>query len=323
MKILVADIGGTNIRFAIVNNGKMGTVTKYKNADFAHPFDAFDLYLSDCPTPPTHMILGIAGPIDYNVAKLTNRDWSFSAKEFEKRYHLTQCQLVNDFVLKGYGALALTKNDFVALTDNKMIKDSPKCVIGPGTGLGVCFLTHTNNQWTAHPSEAGHTDIAPSNTAEQKIIKHLCPKGNNLSAEELLSGRGLVALYHAVCAINHQPALTSIPEGVLELALENNKTALEAYKHFFNFLGTFCGNMAITMKCLGGIYITSSILRHEKIEKMFLKSTFKKVFINRGKMQQLASDMPILYIKRSKLAFLGLKKLAQDIEQIQKRKISA
>ena len=153
---------------------------------------------------------------------------------------------------------------------------------------------------------------------EQKIIKHLCPKGNNLSAEEVISGRGLVALYKAICAINHQPNLADTPEGILELALENNKTALEAYKHFFNFLGTFAGNMAITMKCLGGVYITSSILRHEKIEKMFLKSGFQKAFCNRGKMQDLASSIPVFYITRPKIAFLGLKKLAQDIEKLQK-----
>lgn len=317
MKILVADIGGTNIRFSIVNNGKMGTVTKYKNNEFKNPLDAFDLYLSSCKIVPTHMVLGVAGPISDGHATLTNLSWTFSENELKKRYNLTYCQLVNDFVLKGYGALSLTKDDYIAL-NNKTIKNAPKCIIGPGTGLGVCFLTYADEKWIAHPSEAGHTDIAACSIAEQKIMKQLCPKGNNISAEELLSGRGLVALYHAVCAINHQPTLTSKPEGVLELALENNKAAIEAYKHFCSFLGTFAGNMAITMKCLGGIYITSSILKHEKIEKLFIKSGFLKAFCNRGKMQKLASDIPVFYITQSKLAFLGLKKLAQDIEKSQK-----
>ncbi len=317
-KILAADIGGTNIRFAIVKNGKMGPITKYKNNLFQNPFDAFDLYLSECQEAPSHMILGVAGSVSNGKTLLTNRQWTFKEKDFEKKYRLDRCTLVNDFVLKGYGILGLTPKDYVALTENQPIKNAPKCVIGPGTGLGICFLTHDKEHWTAHPSEAGHTDIAPCSGMEQKIIKQLCPKGNNLSAEEVLSGRGLVALYHAICTINHQPALTSAPEEVLELALENNKTALEAYKHFFNFLGTFAGNMAITMKCFGGIYITSSILRHEKIEKLFFKSGFQKAFCNRGKMQNLASSIPIFYITQSKLAFLGLKKLAQDIEKSQK-----
>ena len=318
MTILVADVGGTNIRFAIVNNGKMGPIAKYKNNDFTHPFEAFDLYLSDCPTPPTHMILGVAGPVSNGIATLTNRSWIFKETDFEKRYNLTRCQLVNDFVLKGYGALALTKDDYISLNTHQPVKNAPKCVIGPGTGLGICFLTHSEGKWMAHPSEAGHTDIAPCTPTEHKIIKQLRPKGGNISAEELLSGRGLVALYHSVCAIKKQQPLTSVPEGVLELALENNKTALEAYKHFFSFLGTFAGNMGIVMKCSGGVYITSSILRHEKIEKMFLKSDFLKAFCNRGKMQNLAASLPIFYITRSKLAFLGLKKLAQDIEKSQK-----
>lgn len=315
MTILVADIGGTNIRFAIVNNGKMGSITKYKNNEFNNPLEAFDLYLSGCPTMPTHMILGVAGPVLNGLATLTNREWTFTETELEKRYHLVRCHLINDFVLKGYGALALNKEDYITFNTHRPVKNAPKCVIGPGTGLGVCFLTYSEGKWMPHPSEAGHTDIAASTVAEHKIIKQLRPKGDNISAEELLSGRGLVALYHSICAIKKQQPLTSVPEEVLELALENNKTALEAYKHFFSFLGTFAGNMGIIMKCSGGVYITSSILRHEKIEKMFLKSDFQKAFCNRGKMQNLAASLPIFYIKRSKLAFLGLKKLAQDIEK--------
>ena len=316
--ILVVDIGGTNIRFAMVKNGKMGPVTKYKNNLFKTPLEAFDLYLSNCTEQPSYMILGVAGPVSNGIATLTNRDWTFKEKDLEKRYPFAKCHLVNDFVLKGHGVLTLTKNDYIALNNNRPVKYAPKCVIGPGTGLGICFLTHSDGKWLIHPSEAGHTDIAPSNGTEQKIIKHLCPKGTNISAEEVISGRGLVAIYTALCAINHQISLTTTPEGVLELALENNKTALEAYKHFFNFLGTFAGNMAITMKCLGGVYICSGILRHEKIEKMFLKSTFQKAFCNRGKMKNLATTLPIFYITHSKLAFLGLKKMAQDIEKSQK-----
>ena len=321
MQILVADIGGTNIRFAIVKNGRMGTITKYKNNLFKYPQEAFDLYLSTLSEAPTHMILGVAGPISNGCVTLTNRNWTFKEKEYEKRYNLAQCQLVNDFVLKGYGILALSKTDFIALDDNQVIKNEPKCVIGPGTGLGICFLTYHNGKWIPHSSEGGHIDIAPSNTTEQKIIKYLRPTGNNISAEELLSGRGLVSLYNAVCALKHHTPIASTPEGVLELAQENNKAALEAYKHFFNFLGTFAGNMAITMKCTGGVYIVSSIFRHEKIEKMFLKSTFKKAFCNRGKMQNLANSLPVFYITHSKLAFLGLKKLSQNIEQTLKQKV--
>ena len=313
--ILVADIGGTNSRFSIVQDGKIGEVTKYKNTEFNNPLEAFDLYLSNCPNSPSYMILGVAGPVSDGQATLTNRKWSFNETEFEKRYNLIKCQLVNDFVLKGYGTLDLTADDYITLNNVKSVKNAPKCVIGPGTGLGVCFLTYASGEWTAHPTEAGHTDISSNGLAQQKILKHLRPKGNNISAEEILSGRGLVTLYHSICALNHQLPLTSIPEGVLELALENNKGALEAYKYFFEFLGTFAGNMAITMKCLGGVYITSSILRHEKIEKLFLKSSFQKAFCNRGKMTLLATSIPIFYITRSKLAFLGLKKLAQDIEK--------
>lgn len=313
--ILLADIGGTNIRFSIYKNGKMSPVTQFKTADFKKPEQVFDSYINALKNKPTHMILGVAGPVHSDVVHLTNRDWTIKAEKFEKRYHLTKCQLVNDFVLKGYGVLALTKKDYIALNTAKPQKNRPMCIIGPGTGLGVCFLTYCNNSWVAHASEAGHTDICAASPQGQEILDFLKQTTPYLSAEEILSGRGLVALYRTVCHLNGYETASLSPEKVCDLALNGDLFALKAYRHFFDFLATFAGNMGITLKTLGGIYITSSILKNDQIIDMLRQHDFKTPFENRGKMKKLVSDIPVFLVSRPKLAFLGLKFLAQHIEK--------
>ncbi len=313
--ILLADIGGTNIRFSIYKNGKISPVTQFKTADFNKPEQAFDAYINTLKNKPTDMILGVAGPVHGDVVHLTNRNWIIEAKKFEKRYHLTKCQLVNDFVLKGYGVLALTKKDYIALNTAKPQKNKPICIIGPGTGLGVCFLTYCNNSWMAHASEAGHTDICAASPQGQEILDFLKQNITHLSAEEVLSGRGLVALYRAVCYFNGNESPALRPEDVCDLALNGDLSAQKAYHHFFDFLATFAGNMGITLKTLGGIYITSSILKQDAIIDMLRQHDFKTPFENRGKMKKLASDIPVFLVSRPKLAFLGLKFLAQHIEK--------
>ena len=211
--------------------------------------------------------------------------------------------------------LSLTKKDYITLNDAKTQKNSPICIIGPGTGLGVCFLTCHNGLWQPHASEAGHTDISACSNQGQKILTILKRNKINISAEEILSGRGLTALYCAVSHLNGQEANLSTPEEVFEAALKGDSFAQEAYSHFFDFLATFAGNMGITLKTLGGIFITSSILKHDFIVDMLRQHDFRTPFKNRGKMENLASNIPVFLITRPKLAFLGLKTLAQHIEK--------
>lgn len=313
--ILVADIGGTNIRLAIYHKGRLSDVTILKTAAFKRPTDAFDSYMTSQKIKPTYMILGVAGPVDKGAVCLTNSGWQIKEKQMEKHYDLVKCTLVNDFVLKGYAALSLEPGDYIRLNTNKIQKNAPKCVIGPGTGLGVCFLTYENNIWTAHPSEAGHTDIAANTPVQHQLIKQMRPNGTNISAEDILSGSGLVRLYHAVATINQQPDHPVIPEDLPVLAQQGDKTALEAYRHFFDFLAVFAGNMAIALKTTGGIYLTSSILRHDYILDLFTRHSFQSLFENHGKMQKLAAQVPVFFITRPQSAFLGLKKLARQLDE--------
>ena len=86
--ILLADIGGTNIRFSLYKNGKMCPITQFKTIDFEKPEQAFDIYINELKDKPTHMILGIAGVVNDKIVHLTNRNWTIHAEKFKKRESL-------------------------------------------------------------------------------------------------------------------------------------------------------------------------------------------------------------------------------------------
>lgn len=311
--VLLSDVGGTFVRFALYYNNKMSAIVKLKGDDYPSYEAAVKAYLKTKKLKPTDMIVGVAGPVDKGRAKLTNRSWSFDERKLKKTFDLYSCSLVNDFVLKGYGALFIRKNELVQIGTQKPEKDMPMCVIGPGTGLGICFLTKGTMGWEAHPSEGGHTDIAPANERQAQIINHISG-GKNLSAEEVISGRGLTAIYKALNALQGKQVPNDVTNvTVLELAETGDKIALETCELFFDFLGTFAGNMAIAMKTTGGVYLTSSLLRFGTMMERFTRHAFRDSFERRGKMAQLASTIPTFVITRSQSAFLGLKKLAQAL----------
>ncbi len=198
---LLVDIGGTNIRFAWYQNGTVSPIATYKCASFQNIFEAIDCYMKRTGIQPTDVIVGAAGNVQNRAVQLTNCSWYLSEQILQKHYKLQSCLIVNDFVLQGLGVLQVKENDKIQLGAGRAQSKEPMVVLGPGTGLGVCFLTAQGNAWRAHSSEAGHITIPTSSKNEQQIVSVLGEKFGLISAERLISGPGLVNLYLAVCQI--------------------------------------------------------------------------------------------------------------------------
>jgi glucokinase len=89
-QVLLADIGGTNARFALLDHGRIGPVEHVKVADYATAYEAIEVFLA------RHLIgrhvragmLGIAGPLEDNRGILTNGRWIIDADELQKTFAL-------------------------------------------------------------------------------------------------------------------------------------------------------------------------------------------------------------------------------------------
>ena len=56
----------------------------------------------------------------------------------------------------------------------------------PGPGLGESFLTWDGSQYLAHGSEGGHSDFAPTDERQIRLLHYLLPRFGHVGVERLL-----------------------------------------------------------------------------------------------------------------------------------------
>src|SRR5690606_10748856 len=96
---LVADIGGTNARFARVGpDGRHGEPVKLAVADYPSLAAATRAALERLPGPPIdRAAFAFAGPITGDAVALTNAEWSFSIAALREELGLARLLVLNDF----------------------------------------------------------------------------------------------------------------------------------------------------------------------------------------------------------------------------------
>src|SRR5690606_39197530 len=105
---------------------------------------------------------------------------------------------LNDFEAQALAVACLSSEYREGIGPRIDPEAASRVVLGPGTGLGVAGLVHARNTWFPVPGEGGHVDIGPRSRRDFDIFPHLEPIEGRISAEQVLSGRGLVNIYKAV-----------------------------------------------------------------------------------------------------------------------------
>jgi glucokinase len=73
---------------------------------------------------------------------------------------------------------------------------------------------------------------------------------------------------------------------------------------FCAILGTFAGNLAVTLGALGGVYIGGGVVL--KLGELFLKSRFRERFESKGRFSDYCANVPTYLITADYPAFLGV-----------------
>ena len=144
---VIADIGGTNARFAILNgNGNIQDEIVLQVSDHPNFIAAFNAYLrlAAC-TQITEAAVAIANPIDGDLIKMTNHQWNFSIEDSRKTLGLDSLIFKNDFEALAMSIPYLESEDLHQIGGNKIKKKQAIGVLGPGTGLGVSGLIYSKN----------------------------------------------------------------------------------------------------------------------------------------------------------------------------------
>jgi len=305
---LVGDIGATNARFALVSPGssEMENIQSLKCTDFEDIQSAILFYLSNLSGIEIQAAcFATAGTVHLDVFKLANNHWVISKKDVESALKGVDVQWINDFTAQAFATTTLEDDDVIVINKGIVESEKLRLVIGPGTGLGVCGLIMSPSGWLPIAGEGGHSDFAPNTSLEFEILTLLTKKFGHVAVERILSGPGIMNLYEALCYINGKEMVYQSPADITASAVngDNDPLADETVQMFCKIFGSVAGSMALTVGALGGVYITSDLVRN--FLDIFVASDFQKSFENKGRLKPVLEDIPVYLSKKKNMGLIG------------------
>lgn len=309
---LIADVGATQTRIALVNDAGEGLnrVEVYENAEFAGLEPLLTAYLRNAASPhPAEALLAVAGPVCSDYVTMINRDWEFSQEGLRVSLGLQGLEAINDFAAIAWSLPALGPSDWLPIGSPAQGPRATLGVIGPGTGLGVSGLTPCGTGWVPLATEGGHVTLAAVDGREAAVVADLHARYGHCSAERVLSGPGLVSLYHCLRRLAGEgregnPVGLSPAEVSARALNGEDGYAVQALDLFFAFLGTVASNLALTLGARGGIFLAGGIL--PRIAGSLMASRFRSRFIDKGRYRRYLEAIPTLLITHPCPALLGL-----------------
>jgi len=313
--ILLADIGGTNARFAIVEGREIHGETYLKVADFPGPAEAAKHYLEDQGVSPSHAVFAVAGPVTgADTFELTNHPWRFSISRTARALNLEWLKLINDFHAVALGILDAEPGSIRQIGGGTAVTNANIGVLGPGTGLGMAALIWDafRGDYVAVPGEGSHVTVPIQAAREFALVEWLLShRYSHVSIERVCSGKGLVNLYEAICAVDRRDDLPDLePEAITARALSGEcDVCKEVLTLMMGFLGRAAGNLALTINAFGGIYFAGGIL--PKLGASYVEnSRLRGSFTAKGRFTAYVDRIPTFLIEDPFLPLKGLRRYA-------------
>lgn len=297
---LLADIGGTNARFAwqAAPGAPITDVQVLPGAHYPTLQAAMHAYLDGLGRgAPAAVAIAIANPITGDMVRMTNHDWAFSQSAVKAEFGLRTLRLLNDFT-----ALALALPDLPAaelrqVGGGEAVPGVAMGLVGAGTGLGVSGLLPDGfGGWVPLEGEGGHVTL-PATTARERIVMDgLIRRYGHASAERVCCGQGLVDTCAILCeadgvTVQGLDSASAVSEAALKAG---HPQALETLNIFCAMLGSVAGNLALTLGARGGVYVGGGIV--PRLGAWFDASPFRERFDNKGRFTGLLQGMPVWVI---------------------------
>ncbi|OHB29405.1 MAG: glucokinase [Phenylobacterium sp. RIFCSPHIGHO2_01_FULL_69_31] len=312
---LIADLGGTNARLALVDrSGRVHARRAYRAAEFTSVEAVLGRYREDAAVPgfPSAAVLGVAGQVADGRARFTNLDWEVDAPALRETFGFRTLELINDFVAQALAVPELADQDLRPLGPPRSRQPGVVAVIGAGTGFGAAVLVPGRDGDIPIASEAGHTGFAPTDEVELDLWRGLKARHGRVSIERVLSGPGLVAIYERFCeASGARPAATQ-PAQVVAAAGEGNAAACEALERFVRIYGQVAGDLALTFGASGGVYLSGGIA--PKIYEWLNTGAFRTAFEGKGRLTAYLQNTPTFLVTHPDPGLLGA---ARRLRQLQ------
>ncbi|MCH8882686.1 MAG: glucokinase [SAR324 cluster bacterium] len=319
--ILAGDIGGTNTRLALFDAEDLSAARFariYPSGDYESLQAILEKFVQESRQElPGHELtragFGIAGPVDGGVATVTNLPWRIEAARIGERLGVEHVALVNDFSAVAYAIPQLAPGDLHPLGGGEAKPKEHIALLGAGTGLGEGFLIWGAGRYHVVSSEGGHTDFAPRNPLESRLLHTLTEKFGRVSYERVLSGRGLVSIFEFLRDSEGMEEPTDLAEeiraGDAAAVISRRGLAREtpicdrALDIFASVYGAEAGNLALKVLAKGGVYLAGGIAA--KILPRMEEGGFRYAFEQKGRFTAFLETVPTSVIVHDQPGLLG------------------
>ncbi len=304
---LVADIGGTNIRIGqVIDNRTIENIEVFQCRDFPSLADVFKHYLNnnDLDKQQLNVCLAIACPVEQDLVVMTNMPWQFSKAELKATLNLKNLLVINDYTAIAHAVPFLDDSQKVQIGAGEVVPNRPISICGPGTGLGVANVVPSESGWISLGGEGGHVDYAPIDETEIAILRFLMKKYAHVSYEQLLSGLGIEQIYQALADHKGIEAKPLAAHEISAAAIDgSDELCQQSLNQFCKILGSFAGNLALTLSSFSGVYIAGGIV--PRFIEFLKQSEFRTRFEEKGRLSPFTQNIPTFVITEAQPGLLG------------------
>ena len=287
-KLLLIDIGGTNMRYATaysdsdeissINKKAFNETTFYENLEELIKEHNINT-----------LIMSVAGPKIDNSITMTNKNFSFNQDNIKEKFKLKECYLLNDWesIAHSYSYI----KESIKIIQNGKTYNNNLLFFGPGTGLGAAFSMNE----VVLPTELGNT----KNFIEslKKNFKNVTFEASRL--EDIISGSGISKIYET---LTHEKLSA---EDIFEKFLDKEPDALFVINGFIKSLSQTLSDLTLSFLPGKGILLAGSLSR--SIYTHFNEQNFFKPFINNntGMHFDILKNTPIGVITKERTPLYG------------------
>lgn len=317
--LIAGDIGGTKTDLAVysVESGPHAPLAQaqFHSADYPSLQAMVAGFLAQVKVPVAYASFDVAGPVIDGHVKTTNLPWVMDEISLAKDLNLKSVHLMNDLEAVARAVPVLRAIDLVTLNEGRPVPKGTIAVIAPGTGLGESFLTWDGSQYLAHSSEGGHSDFAPTDERQIRLLRYLLPRIGHVGVERVCSGIGVPNIYEFLRdaeKISERPEVAQLiasakdhTKAIVEAASDpNNPSELcgATVETLVSILASEAGNLALKVLATGGVYLAGGVAFH--VLDALKQPRFMQTFANKGRFKDLMQRIPV-HVITARAALVG------------------
>ncbi|MFT3689345.1 glucokinase [Paenirhodobacter sp.] len=302
---LLADIGGTNTRVALSEDGRLlaQSIRRYANAGQPALEPILRSYLAEAGVAPEGACVAAAGPVRDGVATMTNLDWVIEGGSVSEATGARRVAVLNDLQAQGHALGRIEPGMLREIAPGRAaLPGVSQLVVGIGTGFNAAPVHEAPGGRIVSPSEGGHVTLPVASEADMRLSRFVAREHGFASVEDVLSGRGVAHVHTFVC--DQAGAGTPLDAaGVMAALSADDPLARETARIFVRVMGAVIGDLALTHLPFGGIYLIGGVSR--AFAPLLAEFGFTEAFRAKGRFADFMDAFPIRLIEDDYAALLG------------------